>query len=167
MTLKRPKLRGTDRAVRLAPARHGRDPHQRPRVARHRRLRPGPVGPRRRGHPGRGARARGDVSKSTVEPGLRGDQGRVRRLGETRTSRTSSSSTCSSTAATSSIHPGRQGRAGARRLGHHHRRQARALAPGARARRSRPTPGPASSPDLTGRGLRAAAARRLRRRAGA
>jgi putative transposase len=47
--------------------------HQRPGVPRHRRLRPGPVGPRSRGHPGRGSRLRGDAAEVDGQPGVRGD----------------------------------------------------------------------------------------------
>ena len=97
MTLERPKLRGTDEA--FASRLFGTAvPHQRAGVAGHRRVRPGPVGPRRGGHPGRRARPRGGAVQVDGLPGLRGDQGRVRGLARPGIWTTSSSTTCSWTA---------------------------------------------------------------------
>ena len=80
VTIERPKLRGTDEAFASRLLGVGVCRTNALESPGHRRLRAWPVGARRGGHPGRGAGRRGGAVEVDGEPGVRGDQGRVRHL---------------------------------------------------------------------------------------
>ena len=145
---------GHRRGVRVAAVGCGRVPHQRVGVPRHRRLRAGPVGARRRSHPGRRARRRGDAVEVDGEPGLRGDQGPSSTPGSSRDLlRRHPRVPVPGRLATSDARR-RPGRAGAGGVGDDHRGPAAAGGPGGRLvgvdRRLGRVPRTASSPGACG-----------------